>query len=68
MGLFITLYMNPISGSHITLNDKGETKFIITIHKVMNLRWPKGASVNDVIHKCKYLDIRFYLQYPSIDN
>ena len=33
----------------------------------MDLSWPKGFSVNDAIHKCKYLDSYFTLQYPSID-
>ena len=34
----------------------------------MDLSWPKGASVNDAIHKYKHLDTYFYLQYPSVDN
>ena len=35
---------------------------------IMDLSWPKGSSVNDAIHKCKYLDSYFTLQYPSIDH
>ena len=35
---------------------------------IMDLSWPKGFSVNDAIHKCKYLDSYFTLQYPSIDH
>ena len=34
----------------------------------MDLSWPKGASVNDFVHKCKYLDTYFTLQYPSVDD
>ena len=34
---------------------------------IMDLSRPKGFSVNDDIHKCKYLDSYFTLQYPSID-
>ena len=30
--------------------------------------WPKGNSVNDFVHKCKYLDTYLTLQYPSIDH
>ena len=29
--------------------------------KIMDLSWPKGFSVNDAIHKCKYLDSYFTL-------
>ena len=35
---------------------------------IMDLSWPKGFSVNDAIHKCKYLDSYFYLQYRSVDH
>ena len=35
---------------------------------IMDLSWPKGFSVSDAIHKCKYLDSYFTLQYPSIDH
>ena len=35
---------------------------------IMYLNWPKGFSVNYVIHKCKYLNSYFTLQYPSIDH
>ena len=35
---------------------------------IMDLGWPKGFSVNDAIHKCKYLDSYFCLQYPSVDH
>ena len=34
---------------------------------IMDLSWPEGFSVNDAIHKCKYLDSYFTLEYPSID-
>ena len=37
-------------------------------HTIMDLSWAKGSSVNDTIHKCKYLDSYFYLQYSSVDN
>ena len=33
---------------------------------IVDLSWPKGASVNDFVHKCKYLDTYFTLQYPSV--
>ena len=39
-----------------------------TTRTIMDLSWPKGAAVNDVIHKYKYLDTYFHLQYPSLDN
>ena len=35
-------------------------------HTIMDVSWPTGFSVNDAIHKCKYLDSYFTLQYPSI--
>ena len=35
-------------------------------HTIMDLSWPKGFSVNDAIHKCKYLDSYFSLQYDHI--
>ena len=35
---------------------------------ILDLSWSKGSSVNDAIHKCKYLDSYFSLQYPSIDH
>ena len=35
---------------------------------IMDLSWPKGFSVNEAIHKYKYLDSYFTLQYPSIDH
>ena len=37
-------------------------------HTIMDLSWPKGASVNDAICKFKYLDSYFTLPYPSIDH
>ena len=39
-----------------------------THSRLMDLSWPKGFSVNDAIHKCKYLDSYFTLQYPSVDH
>ena len=35
---------------------------------IVEISWPKGASVNDFVHKCKYLDTYFTLQYPSVDD
>ena len=35
---------------------------------IMDLNWPKGASVNNAIHKFRYLDTYFSLSYPSIDH
>ena len=35
---------------------------------IMDLSRPKGYSLNDAIHKCKYLDSYFSLQYPSVDH
>ena len=35
---------------------------------IVDLSWPKGAPVNDFLHKCKYLDTYFTLQYPSVDH
>ena len=35
----------------------------------MDLSWPKGATVNDSIHKCKYLDTYFSIKIKiSCDN
>ena len=39
-----------------------------TCRTTIDLSWLKGFSINDAIHKCKYLDSYFTLQYPSIDN
>ena len=33
---------------------------------IIDLSWPKRASVNNAIHKYKYLDSYFTLQYPPI--
>ena len=35
---------------------------------IMDISWPKGASINNAIHKFKYLDTYFSLSYPSIDH
>ena len=35
---------------------------------IMDLSWPKDASVNNAIHKFRYLDTYFSLSYPSIDH
>ena len=35
---------------------------------IMDLSWPKGAAVNTAIHKFRYLDTYFTLQYPSVDH
>ena len=35
---------------------------------IMDLSWPKGASINSSIHKFRYLDTYFSLSYPSIDH
>ena len=35
---------------------------------IMDLSWPKGASINNAIKKFKYLDTCFSLYYPSIDH
>ena len=35
---------------------------------IMDLSWPRGASVNNAIHKFRYLNTYFSLSYPSIDN
>ena len=35
---------------------------------IMDLSWPKWASINSAIHKFKYLDTYFSLSYPSIDH
>ena len=35
---------------------------------IMEISWPKGASVKNAIHKFKYLDTYFALLYPSIDH
>ena len=34
---------------------------------IMNLSYPKGASVNDVIPKDSYLGQSFHLRYPGVD-
>ena len=35
---------------------------------IMDLSWPKGASINSSNHKFRYLDTYFSLSYPSIDH
>ena len=35
---------------------------------ILDLSYPKGASINNAIHKFKYLDMYFSLSYPSIDH
>ena len=35
---------------------------------IMDLSWPKGASVNDEVNKGIYLGTSYTLHYPSVDN
>ena len=35
---------------------------------IMDLSWPKGAFINNAIHKFKYLDKYLSLSYPYIDH
>ena len=35
---------------------------------IIDLSWPKGFAVNTAIHKFRYLNTYFTLQYPSIDH
>ena len=35
---------------------------------IVDLSWPHGCSINDGVHKNRYLDSYYYLSYPSIDN
>ena len=35
---------------------------------IIDLSWPKGASVNDGIHKDSYLATDFYLTFPTVDH
>ena len=35
---------------------------------IMDLSWPKGASVNDGVSKELYLGTSYTLHYPSVDN
>ena len=58
---------NPPFPLHISPLMTREKQNSDTRHTIMDLSWPKEAPVNDVIHKCKYLDTYFHLQYPSID-
>ena len=34
---------------------------------IMDLSWPKGASVNDDVKKDVYLGTEYDLHYPSVD-
>ena len=34
---------------------------------IMDLSWPQGLSVNHGVSKDMYLDTKFYLKYPSVD-
>ena len=38
-----------------------------TMHAIMDLSWPKGASVNDGVLKDSYLGTDFQMHYPSVD-
>ena len=38
------------------------------IRTIVDLSWPHGCSVNDGVCKNRYLDLYYYLSYPSIDN
>ena len=51
---------------HISPLMTREKQNTINRRTIMDLSWPKGFSVNDAIHKCKYLDSYFSLQYPSV--
>ena len=49
--------------SHLMVRDKQDSK-----RTIMDLSWPKGASVNASVSKDVYLDTQYALTYPSIDS
>ena len=61
-------YNDPPFPVHISPLMTREKQNSAVRRTIVDLSWPKGASVNDFVHKCKYLDTYFTLQYPSIDD
>ena len=53
---------NPPFPVHVSPLMTREKQNSTTRRTIVDLSWSKGASVNDFIHKCKYLDIYFTLQ------
>ena len=53
---------------HVTPLMTREKQHSTNRHTIMDLSWPKGFAVNHAIHKCKYLESYFCLQYISIDH
>ena len=55
---------------HISPLMTGEKQNSAVRRTIVDLSWPKGASVNDFVHKCKYmyLDTYFTLHYSSVDD
>ena len=55
----------PIHVSPLMVRDKQDSDQKRTI---MDLSWPKGASLNNGVNKDIYLGTQYTLHYPSIDN
>ena len=67
-GAMYSPYNDPPFPVHISPLMTREKQNSAVRRTIVDLSWPKGASVNDFVHKCKYLDTYFTLQYPSIDD
>ena len=61
-------YLDPPFPVHIYPLMTREKQNSAVRRTIVDLSWPKGESVNDFVHKCKYLDTYFTLQYPSIND
>ena len=59
---------HPIDDAHfspfMTRKESGSDKRRV----IIDLSWPKGASVNDGIHKDSYLATDFCLMFPTVDH
>ena len=62
------IYSNPITNGHISsfmIHQKLDSE---RRHKIIDLSWPLGASLNAGIDKTSYFGSSFDLTFPTIDD
>ena len=59
---------NPIPACHTSPFMTRPKPQSDTRHVIVNLSWPKGASVNDEVDKHGYMGVDFLLTFPTVDH
>ena len=62
------LFQNKPINMHISPMMTREKQGLDNRRTIVDLSWPHGCSINDGVHKNRYLDSYYYLSYPTIDN